>query len=204
MAALVVSALVLGLAPAAHAAKGPISPKRWATSFCTLLVDFQEELGEVSGDVVELSTDAAAVVGDDPSAVFGFIEDIADIVGDAEASSSKASRKIKKLGRPDVGGGAEIKSIISDLLGGGLGDMATEFGAAEDEFRRIGDSTTDPRVAAAELIGAAQQMQATFEALGETLQSSFSSLDDDPSIDPDDVLAKALEKAKACARIFGG
>jgi len=202
IAGVTLAALVLSAAPAA-AAKAR-APKKWAKSFCTTLIDFTDTMDDLNSEITDSAVEAETALAEDPSLVFDYIDGLAGNLADAADAAADTADDIRRLRRPAVGGGKEIKALLDDVLGGGLEQIGEEFESTEGEFRRIVDETTDPLVAAEELITAADQMIATFTELGNTLSESFESLDADPTLDPDDVLLRALERTPACAPIANG
>lgn len=193
-----VAGLVLTAVPAA-AAKKPLSPKRWAGSFCTVVVDFQDAMDDVRNDVLSGSDAAVSDIATNPAAVFDYIEELADGLDSAVDASTDAADGIRDLRKPRVRGGAQLKRVLDELLAGGLDEIGTEFQSAQDQFNDIGAQTTDPLVAANELVRVAEEMQATFNDLGSTISSSFAALDEDRSIDPKGLLLDALEDSSSCA-----
>jgi hypothetical protein len=201
-AGLVVVSLLLAAVPAAAGSK-PLKPKKWAASFCDTIVGFRDDVTEIQNESLDLAGDLEAALTADPNAIFVYINDVATGLEDAAGVVTGAAEDIQGLRPPKVKGGGEIKAIIDDLLGGGLELIASEFQTAGSDLGAIDDATDDPLVAADELIATSTRIAETFTELGDTLSDSFQSLDDDPSLDPDDILLRALERSRACRPITG-
>ncbi|MEX0664295.1 MAG: hypothetical protein WD598_05920 [Acidimicrobiia bacterium] len=189
--------ILLGNIPSAAAASS-ISPKKWAKSFCTTVLDFRDELVSIGDQVVNYSEEAASAVDADPSAVFDVIETTAGYLDDAVDVSSDTADDVRKLKKPAVGGGAKIKRVISKILGDGLEDLAFEFEAGATDLRSIADQTSDPVEAANLFVTASLQLSSTFSSAGNAIRDAFNAVPDDPSIDPDQVLDRALARSSAC------
>lgn len=193
------ASLILSTAPSA-AGGASVSPKKWASSFCGAVLQFRQDIDGVTKDVLALNEDLSEL-SSDPSAVFDFIETEASYLDDYAEVSERAAEDIRDLDQPKVGGGPKIKRALNQILAVGFDDLVFEFEAAAADFRSITESTSDPLVAAGQFVTAAEQVSSVLDNVTDTLQAAFDALPDDPSIDPDGTLERALGRAKACKRL---
>jgi hypothetical protein len=171
-AAVLLAAAALGLA----ACGGDDEPAatEWADGFCSAVVTWRADLGEISGSIGDAQLDLDA---------------LEEAARDARAATDELVDELRALGAPETEDGAQAEAVLDELGAEIRRQVDTAREAVEDVDGATG------------VLRAISAVSGAFAAAGEAVEATVEDL---RGLDPGGELRQAFEDAEACDELTAG